>query len=322
MPINRTGRNNSGLLGRFGRTAATNGKIDSVTGGADTTTGNDVVRTYTGTTSVTVNVSGVLLSPNGHVQPTQNTSLVGPTHNDAGALRVLVVGGGMSGQGGHESGGHGGGAIDATILVSGGPQTVTVGGGGAQTPNDNGVQNSAAGSTSAFGQTIPAVQTPSSDGNNFYGYTNGGGQRATGGRPGGGPSSYTPTEGPVAGQPIPGPGPAQSRRGGAGLYSDITGSGRWYGGGGGAAGGVSYETTKGGHGGLGGGGGGGTGPGGPGGQYGNPNGTLGPSPGPEGGDGGANTGGGGGSGGICNCGTTYCSGRPGGSGIVIVRYSQ
>jgi hypothetical protein len=322
MPINRTGRNNSGLLGRFGRTAATNAKISGVTGGSGTTTGNDVVRTYTGTTPVTVNTSGLYLSTNGHIQPTQNTSLVGPTHNDAGPLRVLIVGGGMSGQGGHESGGHGGGAIDTTVFVAAGPQTITIGAGGAQTPNGgNGDQNSAVGNSSAFGQTIPAVQVPSYHNNNFYGF-NGGGQRATGGKPGNGPSSYTPTEGPVANQPIPGPNTAQNRRGGSGLYSDITGSGEWYGGGGGAAGGVSYETSKGGHGGLGGGGGGGTGPGGDGGQYGNPNGTLGPSAGPEGRAGGANTGGGGGSGGIGACGTTYCGGQAGGSGICIIRYAQ
>lgn len=319
MPINRTGRNNSGLLARLGRSASTNAKINSLSGGTQTTVGGDIVRTYTGTTPVSLTVSnGIFLSNNGHVQPTQNNSLIGPNHNPAAALRVLVVGGGMSGAGGHDIGGHGGGVIDTTIAASSGNYTISVGGGAGNTPNDSAAQNSAVGNSSAFGQTVSPAPAPSSANNNYYGFK-GFGQRGTGGL-GNSPNTYLPYDGPVAGQPVPGPGPAVSRRGGVGFYSDITGTGTYYGGGGGLAGGVGYETSKGGHGGFGGGGGGGSGPGGPGGQYGNPNGTLGPSPGPAGASGGANTGGGGGSGGIDNCGTVYCSGNAGGSGIVIVRY--
>ena len=93
------------------------------------------------------------------------------------------------------------------------------------------------------------------------------------------------------------------RTGGPGQASSITGSSVYYGGGGGTAGGSSYETSAGGAGGL---GGGGTGS------------TCCGTPGTAGG---ANTGGGGGGGGISWCGTIYCGGNAGGTGVYIMSYA-
>ena len=313
MSINRSKRNNTGLLGRFNRAVRTSAKVTDVSGGSSSTSGGDTIKTYTGTTPVSVSINNNVFPSSAFISPTENNSFIGRSHNSSATVRVLVVGGGMSGSDGHSSGGHGGGAIDAVVPVSAGNHTITVGGGG------SGNAGAANGTSSAFSQDIPPVSGPVGSSNNFYGFTNGQGRRSTGGT-GNSPNTYHPDDGPVAGQPVPGPGSAQNRRGGPGLYTDITGSGQWFGGGGGAAGGNGYESSKGGHGGFGGGGGGGTGPGGPGGQFGNPNGTLGPSPGPDGAAGGVNSGGGGGSGGINNCGTVYCPGKSGGSGIVIIRY--
>jgi len=313
MSINRSKRNNNGLLGRFNRSVRTSSKVTDVSGGSSSTSGGDTIKTYTGTTPVSVSINQNFFPPGAFISPTTNNSFIGRSHNSSATVRVLVVGGGMGGSDGHSSGGHGGGAIDAVVPVSAGNHTITIGGGGG---SGAGAAN---GTSSAFSQNIPPASGPVGSVNNFYGFTNGYGRRSTGGT-GTAPNTYHPDDGPVAGQSVPGPNSAQSRRGGPGLYTDITGTGQWFGGGGGAAGGNGYETSKGGHGGFGGGGGGGTGPGGPGGQFGNPNGTLGPSAGPDGQNGGANSGGGGGSGGIENCGTVYCPGKSGGSGVVIIRY--
>lgn len=90
------------------------------------------------------------------------------------------------------------------------------------------------------------------------------------------------------------------RNGGSGVQWSINNT--YYAGGGGTAGGNGYETSAGGSGGTGGGGTGST--------CCSTAGTAGQ----------ANTGGGGGGGGISWCGNTYCGGRAGGSGIVIVAY--
>lgn len=99
------------------------------------------------------------------------------------------------------------------------------------------------------------------------------------------------------------PNPGTNEKGGNGLTSDITGSSTYYGGGGGSAGGNGFDQTPGGPGGLGGGGLGGKCCS----SYTAVAGTNG-------------LGGGGGGGGIQGCGTTYCAGRNGGTGRVIISY--
>jgi len=323
MAITFSNRFGRGGITRLAKTVISFKKIISTSNGSSTTAGDYTVVTYTGSTSTTLTLdSGSGTPPAGKSPGSGRESTIGANVSPA-SFDVLVVGGGMPGQGGHANGGHGGGAVEATVtLASTTPYPLTVGGGGATPSNYNGAQSSG-NPSSGFSQTIPGAPSPSGSKPNYYGYSRGECKRGTAGSPSGpytGRNIYHPTEGPVAGDPISGPSPNYGRRGGNGLYSEITGTGVYYGGGGGGAGGNGYETSQGGKGGFGGGGGGGTGPGGSGGQPGTPSGTYGSSTGPGGGGGATNSGGGGGSGGIGFCGSTYCVGKAGGSGIIIIRY--
>ena len=323
MAITFSNRFGRGGITRLAKTITSFKKIISTSNGSSTTDGDYTVVTYTGSTSTTLTLdSGTGIPPTGKFPGSGRESTIISNVSPA-SFDVLVVGGGMSGQGGHEQGGHGGGAVEATVtLASTTPYPLTVGGGSATPAHSNSAQSSG-NPSSGFSQTIPGATQPSTTNANYYGYSRGECKRGTAGWPGSpfsGRNTYHPTEGPVAGNPVPGPNPNWGRRGGNGLYSEITGTGVYYGGGGGGAGGGGYETSQGGKGGFGGGGGGGTGPGGPGGQPGTPSGTYGSPPGPGGATGATNSGGGGGSGGIGFCGATYCSGKSGGSGIIIIRY--
>lgn len=323
MPISFSGRFGRGKVSRIAKSATVDSRIGSTTNGSPAIDGAYTVVTYTGTTNTEITISS-----NSYAPPSGSSFPSFGRESSIGSVKlptsfdVLVVGGGMSGAGGHSPGGHGGGAVEDTISI-GSPTTyaLTVGAGSA-TPGNGSSSQSSSNPSTGFGVSIPGIAAPASDNTNFYGYNLGSIDRAAGGGNGGGPArnTYGPTEGPVAGSSVPGGATSKTRRGGNGLYSQITGSGVYYGGGGGGAGGNGYETSQGGKGGFGGGGGGGTGPGGAGGEPGTPAGGYGSPTGPAGGAGASNTGGGGGSGGINNCGSVYCAGRAGGSGVVIIRY--
>jgi len=146
--------------------------------------------------------------------------------------RVLIVGGGASGQSGHSAGGDGGQVIDTNITLRLGSSTVfNVGNGGAGGGAGGGGYQASGQSSyiTANGITTTALA---------------GTARADNGL--GGTGAYNVNV-------------ATNRNGGNGVISNITGSNTYYGGGGGAAGGAGYESSAGGLGGLGGGGGAGTG---------------------------------------------------------------
>jgi len=147
--------------------------------------------------------------------------------------RVLIVGGGASGQSGHSSGGDGGQVIDTNITLTLGSSTIfNIGNGGAGGgAGAGGYQNSGQSSyITANGITTTALAGAA------RGFDNGLG----------GTGAYNINV-------------ATNRNGGNGVISNITGSNTYYGGGGGCAGGAGYEGSPGGLGGLGGGGGAGTG---------------------------------------------------------------
>ena len=124
----------------------------------------------------------------------------------SGNVEYLVVGGGAGGQSGHERGGAGGQVITGTLLNVSAPISVTVGGGGPASGNGpNGAGN--AGSPSSFGP-ISTSSAPS-------------------GGPGPAPNNASAGSGGIGA-----PGTGESRAGGAGAQSSITGSNLYYGGGG------------------------------------------------------------------------------------------
>ena len=146
--------------------------------------------------------------------------------------RVLIVGGGASGQSGHSSGGDGGQVIDTNITLRLGSSTVfNVGNGGAGGGAGGGGYQASGQSSyiTANGITTTALAGTARGDNGL-----------------GGTGAYNINV-------------ATNRNGGNGVISNITGSNTYYGGGGGAAGGAGYEGSAGGLGGLGGGGGAGTG---------------------------------------------------------------
>lgn len=291
MTINSFNRGNS--LSRIGRnvTSVIN-KTTASSGGTKTTSGSYAIHTFTGSTTLSLTFPAI---PSISYAPSTNKVLK-TTSLTALSVEYLIVGGGAGGQSGHERGGAGGQVITGTLVNVSAPISVTVGGGGpASSPGPNGAGN--AGSPSSFGP-ISTSSAPS-------------------GGPGPAPNNASAGSGGIGA-----PGTNGSRAGGNGVQSSISGTNLYYGGGGGGAGGSGFETSTGGNGGYGGGGGGGTGPGGPGGRPGNQNETYGSNT-PSGGSAAAaNTGGGGGSGGIGWCGTTYCGGNAGGSGIIIAKFLQ
>lgn len=294
MTINSFNRGNS--LPRITRNQAINPITTTASsGGTKTTNGGYAIHTFTGTE--TLSLTYATTGPVSYAPP-RNRVIKSSIGAASLSIEYLVVGGGASGQTGHERGGAGGHVATGTFATSSTSLPVSVGAGGASQPNNNNNGQGSPGSPSSFGP----VTTPSA--------------------PSGGSG---PTGAPVGSKGVGAAGnndPVPARAGGNGAQSSISGTNLYYGGGGGGAGGAGYETSPGGDGGYGGGGGGGTGPGGPGGRPGNPNGTYGSGTGPAGGSGATNTGGGGGSGGINNCGNVYCPGQAGGSGIIIAKFLQ
>jgi hypothetical protein len=189
--------------------------------------------------------------------------------------------------------------IPATILLVGG-------GGGGQTGHSPG-------GTGGAGEPYTANLVPGVTYTLTLGGGGGGGPRGPSGASGsaGGTTSMTGsgfttlTAAGGAGSDSNGDGGTNApsgRTGGAGQQSTITGSNAYYGGGGGIAGGAGYEGSPGGPGGAGGGG------------YGSQ--CCG-----QPGQSGQATGGAGGGGGIQWCGTVYCEGASGTTGVAIVSYS-
>jgi hypothetical protein len=263
------------------------------------------------------------------------------TVTTSGFIDVLLVGGGACGWSGHGHGGAGGQVVLQTnVSLSAGPYSITIGTGGAP-PGPNGPSMPGT-NTTAFGYTVygggadPALPTvvpapyisskagwgPGPEYGNINGSAFGGASNAGLGAGGEGANPNTTWRPGGNGRQVPAPflptnAPANLV---SALGSTPTAAPAWryFGGGGGGGGGNGFETSQGGSGGLGGGGGGGTGPGGSGGTpgYGYPF----PPGGPLGDAGQDRRGGGGGGGGIGACGTTYCPAKPGGIGVVIVRY--
>lgn len=262
-----------------------------------------------------------------------------------GEVEYLIVAGGGGGGGRHGGGGGAGGVLYGKTYLDAGSYSITVGAGGTRGSDtvtgptgdaalpENGGDSHAFGLL-AFGGGGGAMYDGSNHRSGFPGGSGGGttrdrstpnegvpGQGHPGGRSltnnhgatGGGGGAGSPGADAADGTTVLGPG-----NGGIGVYSDITGTGYFWGGGGGGHGGV----VNGGNGGAGGGGGGGgddnygTGrPGGAGDTLGINNASSGGSSlSPNGGNAGTNTGGGGGAGG------QNAFGGNGGSGIVVVRY--
>jgi len=255
------------------------------------------------------------------------------------AVDYLVVAGGGSSGGGLGSGGGAGGLLQGSVPVAAGSSiTVTVGAGGAQ-PSGAGVGNN--GTNSVFG-SVTAIGGGGggswADGNGANGGSGGGqGPKNTGtplngqgivgqGNAGGNGSTVAYGALGISSQGGGGAGTVglggihntnAAYNGGAGISSAINGTTNVFAGGGG---GFQYGSSgSGGAGGVGGGGGGGCNPGTGGtGGTGYNSGTSGGSNSYNGGNGGANSGGGGGGVSVTNGGT----GGIGGSGIVIVSYSD
>jgi hypothetical protein len=321
----------------------------------DSTSGTVVVTSSTVTindTSITFSATGGNLSA--EAPPDGNTYHV---FYDPGSLTVssgsktadlLLVGGGSCGWSGHGAGGAGGQVVFVpNISLTAGTYPITVGTGGSPPgPNGSGMPgtNTTGLSYTGYGGGADPGIIPVMTANPYgypapayafawgpgpeYGNANSpsfssssnaglgaGGQGAnpnTTWRPGGNgrqvPAPFLPTNAPANLVTALGSTPTASP------------AWRYFGGGGGGGGGNGFENSKGGNGGLGGGGGGGTGPGGAGGDpgYGYPF----PPGGPLGDAGQDRRGGGGGGGGIGACGTTYCPAKPGGKGVLIVRYSS
>lgn len=234
------------------------------------------------------------------------------TVTSPGLVRLLVVGGGGGGGTGGGGGGGGGQVVEQTLELAAGEYAVTVGAGGAVAQP---------GGASLFGGLVTAL-----GGGKGGGVNSGGGKGANGG---GGGFSWSGTSGGTATAGFAGGSGASKGGGGGGgagavgfdsqttntvfnrnigtggigVCSDITGAPAWYAGGGGGGAYIGY----GGYGGLGGGG--------DGGNSSNATNfyTLGHAGRP-------NTGGGGGGGGMY--GNTQFEGAAGGSGVVVVRYSD
>jgi hypothetical protein len=302
-----------------------------------------------------ITVSGVVYKVHQFRSIGSDALIVNDSGSD-GIVEYLVVAGG--GGGGMDMGGGagGGGVLSGRhIVISGQSLSVTVGAGGLGAPGGS-EQRSDGGSTQpgAHQFTISATNGGNSvfgpftaiggghGGSSYFTYTPNLGIGSSGGS-GGGTSGYS--DGTVkagragtAGQGFrggqgggqyysgggggaggPGVNSTSQPNGGIGFYSDILGTGLYWGGGGGGA---AYTSATGGNGGLGGGGGGAVGSTSGGGSALNSgqNGGGG-SPGSQtntrGGNAGVNTGGGGGGGSHYNISN---SGGEGGSGIVVVRY--
>jgi hypothetical protein len=164
---------------------------------------------------------------------------VAPGSPTSATIDVLLVGGGGGGGGTDGNGTGGGGAggwVSANLLVSPGPYTVTIGGGGIGSTNDGGASQ-----TQGTPTTFPGITTAVGGGKGGNRYTNGAGP---GGSGGGGSvfnagATGTPNQGYPGGDGVPGPGifPAGGGGGGAGgagsPYATTTSTAN----GGGAAGG-------------------------------------------------------------------------------------
>ena len=218
------------------------------------------------------------------------------------SLEALVVAGGAAGTYGNYAGSGGGGGeviYNSSLSVSSATQyTVSVGNGGAQnTGQQNSGQDSIfssirsnGGGESSYngtGTLINSVVFPYSSGNGYSGYAGAGGSTASEyGGGGGGAGGNAPTNNGV---------------GGVGVSSSITGSAVFYGGGGGGGAGTNYNQAfvAGGNGG---------------GGYGAT--SSGPAA-----AGTANTGGGGGGGTLFRGATNGANGA-GGSGVVVIAYSD
>jgi len=336
------GGGGSGYIGGAGGITVTNGTTTAA-GGATPGNSSDLDNARSGTGGAAANngVPGRVI-----ITPRIDMSF---TCTSSGNVEVLVVAGGGGGGFDMGGGGGGGGVIhnQAYPVVANTPITVNVGAGGAGAP-----------AAKTFGQynnhqyTIPATNGHNSvfgtltaigggaGGSSYYAYTPGA-SGASGGS-GGGSSGYssggtlaggvgTVGQGFNGGQGggqyysgggggAGGPGTSSTAipHGGIGYYSDILGTGYFWGGGGGGAG----YTICGGNGGPGGGGGGAvcTTRGGSGLNKGSDGGggTTVAQTNKPGGDGGENTGGGGGAGAHYKANNR---GGNGGSGIVIVRLS-
>jgi hypothetical protein len=292
-----------------------------ITGGTLTSDSTYYYRTFTGSGSLTTNLS--LL------------------------VDYLLVAGGAGG-GGRHSGGGGGGQVtyNSSYSLNTGSHTVTIGSGGAGPYGDN---PGGAGEDSFFLETAKgggkpgsygggAAQVGGSGGGGGYSSTSGAGSNKTtssiGASTYGNAGGNTSNWGAGGGGAGAAGGSGDAGVGGAGIANSILGTTYYWGGGGG---GSMWENGPGGAGGIGGGGGGGSGGGGAsnssgggsalnsGESGGGTNSYNGPGT-TKGGDGGANTGGGGGGCGQSNHGSYTNSsinkGGNGGSGILVVRYTR
>lgn len=309
----------------------------------------------TGGTESTITVSGITYRLHVFTSIGSDTLTINDSGSD-GIVEFLVVAGGGGGGMDMGGGGGGGGVISGRhTVISGQNLSVTVGAGGLGAPGGS-EQRSDGGSTQPGGHqfTIPATSGGNSvfgpytatgggfGGSSYRGYTPGiaGGSGGSGGgasgyndnagtfnggagtydqgRRGGNSTAayYSGGGGGAGGQGVDS---TSQSNGGIGAYSDILGTGLYWGGGGG---GSAYSLANGGNGGLGGGGGGAVGTASGGGSALNP-GQAGGGGSPNaqtntrGGNAGVNTGGGGGGGSHYNA---TNSGGEGGSGIVVVRY--
>lgn len=223
-----------------------------------------------------------------------------------GEVEYLVVGGGGGGGDRHGGGGGGGGFLTGTLAVSTGNIAVTVGAGGTAGSYELGpTAFGGRGGNSSFSSIIALGGGGGGtyDGNPTGSFGSGGGGGGNGlpgiagtaGQGNSGGSGSNPAGGGGGGAGGPG-GNANNGSGGVGLASSITGELRYYAGGGG--GGWAADTGPATPGGLGGGGAG---------DWNDTNIQAGQ----------ANTGGGGGG---SRSSSTPSTGRPGGSGIVVIRY--
>ena len=254
---------------------------------------------------------------------TINYNFAEPASNPT--VRYVVVAGGGGTVTDFNGGGGAGGMLEATGVtdfVAGTTYTVTVGGGGARSTDENTHANSGSDSTiSGSGlTTITAVgggrgtrkcfntdadTAPSTGGSGGGGGRNNGhaGAAGTSGQGnGGGKGSHSNNCGGGGGKSAAGGNGSNGigGTGGNGKANDITGSSVTYAGGGGGGCAIRYGGTAGGSGGTGGGG----------------NGSNGSA---QGGGGGTNLGGGGGGGGRTSELYGFVDGGSGGSGVVIIR---
>jgi hypothetical protein len=258
-------------------------------------------------------------------------------------VQYLIVAGGGAGGSHVGGGGGGGGVLQGTTTLTTTSYSIVVGAGGTSTGGDtrgNNGQNSSAFGLTAIGGGGGGTYSGLGNANGILGGSGGGAggtdgtTTATGGAgtagqgfAGGSVGQRTGGAGDTSGAGGGGAGQAAAsrvnaydsmrRNGGDGVFSDITGTARFFGGGGGSG---SYNARLGGNGGLGGGGGGAStaSTGGLGDTNSINNASNGNSgSGSLGGAGAANSGGGGGGG---AGGSTPSSTAAGGSGIVVVRY--